>query len=121
MIGAPAPAGDVNVPCNPSDAALDLFDDVTEAGKLRNVRQAAVFRHRPSVDSLMVRRYVSKLLRRSSVSTGLVTVRVNHDFPGNEAGGAAPACVVKDWCSARKSENRFPTVKERSGRRRVIS
>ena len=60
-------------------------------GRLRKVRHALVFRHRSSSDSFMVLRYVWSPLRRSSVSSGEVVVRVNHDLEGSGAGGATPA------------------------------
>ena len=60
-------------------------------GRLRKVRHALVFRHLSSPDSLIVLRYISSPLRRSSVSSGEDVVRVNHDLEGSGAGGMAPA------------------------------
>ena len=72
-----------------ADIVLDR--EVTLLGRLRNVLQALVFRHRSSSVPLIVRRYASRPLRRSSVSSGEEVVRVNHDFDGNKAGGGEPA------------------------------
>lgn len=60
-------------------------------GRLRNVLQALVFRHRSSSALFMVLRYASSPFRRSSVSSGEEVVRLNHDFGGGEVGGVAPA------------------------------
>ena len=64
-------------------------------GRFRKVRHALVFRHLSSPDSFMVVRYFSRLLRRSSVSSGEVVVLVNHDFEGRVAGGTAPTWEVR--------------------------
>lgn len=68
-----------------------LEREVVLLGRLRNVRHALVFRHLSSSESLIVVRYISSPLRRSSVSSGEDVVRVNHDFEGSGADGAAPA------------------------------
>ncbi len=96
------------------------FAEAVLLGRLRKVRHALVFRHRGSLVSLIVRRYASRPFLRSSVSCGLDVVRVNHDFRGSEAGGAASACDVRFSCRVRKSEYLFGTVKERSGSLRVM-
>lgn len=67
------------------------FCEVKVEGRLRKVRHIELFRHRLSSDVFMDCRYVSKPLRRSSVSSGEDTVLVNHDFEGKGAGGAAAA------------------------------
>ena len=57
MIGAPPPAGDVKLAWRPATVELlELADEVLLEGKFKNVRQAPVFRHRPSSVSLIVRR-----------------------------------------------------------------
>ena len=89
-------------------------------GRFKKVRQALVFRHLSSSDSLIALRYASSPLRRSSASSGEETVRVNHDFEGSGAGGAAPAWDVRRLWRVVKSEYRFWSVKERRGRRRVM-
>lgn len=78
--------------------------EVVLLGRLRKVRHALVFRHRSSSDSLMVLRYVSSPLRRSSASSGEDTVRVNHDLEGSETVRAAPAWEVSALWRAVKSE-----------------
>lgn len=83
-----APPGPVNVLCRPD---VKLERELMLLGKLRKVLQALVFRHRSSSASLMMLRYVSSPLRRSSVNSGEEVVRVNHDLEGSWAGGRAPA------------------------------
>ena len=72
-----------------------LDREMVVLGRFRKVRHALVFRHLSSSDSLTVVRYISRPLRRSSVSSGEEVVRVNHDFEGSGAGGAAPAWDVR--------------------------
>lgn len=74
--------------CRP-DVKVDR--EIVLLGRLRNVLQALVLRHRSSSVSLIVWRYVSRPFRRSSVSAGEDIVRENHDFAGSCAGGLAPA------------------------------
>ena len=90
-------------------SALWSVDEVLERemvllGRFRKVRQALVFRHLSSSDSFMVVRYVSRPLRRSSVNSGEEVVRVNHDFEGSGAGGAAPIWDVRRAWRVVKSE-----------------
>ena len=73
------------------DAKLDL--ELVLLGRLRNDLHALVFRHRSSSPSLIVRRYASKPLRRSSMNWGCVEDR-SHDFGGRVAAGGTPACDV---------------------------
>ena len=73
-------------------------------GRLRNIRHALVFRHLSSSDSFIVVRYISSPWRRSSVSSGEEVVRVNHDFEGSGAGGAAPPWDVRPLWRVVKSE-----------------
>ena len=96
------------------------FAEAVVLGRLRKVRHALVLRHRGSLVSLMVRRYVSKPFRRSSVNCGEDVVRVNQDLRGSEAGGAASAWDVRLSWRVRKSEYLFWTVNERRGRRNVM-
>ena len=72
-----------------------LEREVVLLGKFRKVRHALVLRHLSLSDLLMVVRYVSSPLRRSSVNSGEEVVRVNHDFEGSETGGAVPTWDVK--------------------------
>ena len=82
-----------------------MFDrEMVLLGRLRNVRHALVFRHLSSSDLLIVVRYISSPLRRSSVSSGEEVVRVNHDFEGSGAGGEAPAWDVRRPWRVVKSE-----------------
>ena len=80
-----------------------LEREVLLLGRLRKVRHALVFRHLSSSDSFIVLRYISSPLRRSSVSWGEEVVRVNHDFDGSGAGGAAPAWDVRTFWRVVKS------------------
>jgi hypothetical protein len=101
VIGAPAPAGPDIVECR-------LFADVLlllkEEGRLRKALHTDVFRHRESEVVLIVCKYVSSPCRRDSVSSGLLTVRVNQDFEGREMGGLAPVTEVSEVCRVVKSE-----------------
>ena len=81
-----------------------LEREVVLLGRLRKVRHALVFRHLSSSDSLIVLRYVSSPLRRSSVSWGDKVVRLNHDLEGSGAGGAEPAWDVRRLWRVVKSE-----------------
>ena len=81
-----------------------LEREVVVLGRLRKVRHALVLRHLSSSDPWIVVRYVSRPLRRSSVSSGEEVVRVNHDFEGSGAGGAVPTWDVKRLWRVVKSE-----------------
>jgi hypothetical protein len=70
----------------------------------RNVCHASQSRHLESEEVSMAFTYVSSPTRRFLVSSGLLTVRANHDFAGNGAGGARPHDEVSDACMAEKSE-----------------
>lgn len=73
-------------------------------GRLRNARQALEVRQRGSSQSLIVRRYVSRILRRSSRRVGLERVLANQVFGGRGAGGGTVVWEVTVVWKERKSE-----------------
>jgi hypothetical protein len=68
-----------------------LFAAAALDGRFRNARHALVSRHLRSGLSAIARRYVSRSLRRDSVSSGEAVVDLNQDFEGREAGGGLEA------------------------------
>ena len=116
MIGC-APPAPLRTFCRPE---VKEDRELVWLGRLRNVLQALVFLHRSSSELFMVLRYASRPLRRCSVSSGDDVVRVNHDFPGSETGGAVPASAARLLWRLANSEYRFCNVKDRRGRRRVM-
>lgn len=97
------PAAPLSVSRPPWPAPL-FVDDGEDEGRLKNVLQALVFRHRESPSSFIARRYCSSPRRRSSRRPALDVVLENHVLRGSGVGGGRFVWEVREAWRATKSE-----------------